>query len=104
MPIVIKSPKKRIINEVIINGVEFYDKETSLILEVVVDAEDNSDGTLEYWYERKSDGYCSEILKDNDFQIEINGNDTIVIYVKDASGNVHSYEKEICYIDNQAPR
>ena len=92
-----------VINEVIINGVEFYDKETSLILEVVVAAEDNSDGTLEYWYERKSDGYCSEILKDNAFQIEINGNDTIVIYVKDASGNVLSYEKEICYIDNQAP-
>ena len=92
-----------VINEVIINGVEFYDKETSLIFEVVVDAEDNSDGILEYWYERKSDGYCSEILKDNTFQIEINGNDTIVIYVKDASGNVHSYEKEICYIDTKAP-
>lgn len=92
-----------IINEVTVNGIEFYDKETSISLGIIVEAEDNSDGILDYWYERKSDGYCSETFQDGIFQVTVYENDTIVIYVRDASGNVQNYEKKVWYVDTKAP-
>jgi len=66
-------------------------------------AEDNSNGILTYWYERKSDGYISE--KSNTEPIEgwVERNDCIVIYVQDESGNVAKFEKEILYVDTMPP-
>ena len=92
-----------VVENVTINGIQFYANETLLTIEIVVEAVDNSDSSLEYWYERKSDGYCSEVTGENTFSVILNKNDIIELYIRDESGNVIKYEKEICYVDTQAP-
>ena len=68
-----------------------------------VSANDLSDGELEYWYVRESDGQESEHNQDGNFTIRLSENDTITIYVKDESGNIKQWEQEIVFVDSVAP-
>lgn len=89
--------------EVIIDSFEYTKEPCPKEITIHVVADDSSDGQLEYWYVRESDGAESEHNVTGDFSVLLDDNDIITVYVKDESGNILQWEQEIIFVDTEAP-
>ncbi|MGN0413574.1 MAG: hypothetical protein ACI4FV_11115, partial [Lachnospiraceae bacterium] len=89
--------------EVIIDSFEYTKEPCPKKITIHVVADDASDGQLEYWYVRESDGTESEHNDTGDFTVLLDNNDKITVYVKDESGNILQWEQDVIFVDTEAP-